>query len=90
MGCCLWGRTKRTRLKRLSSSSSSSTQLVENPSVMQEILVQALGQEDALEKGRAAHSSILAWRIPWTQKPGGLQSMESQRVAHDCAFNHTV
>ena len=90
MGCCLWGRTERTRLKRLSRGSSSSTQLVENPSVMQEIPVQPLGQEDALEKGRAAHSSILAWRIPWTQKPGGLQSMESQRVTHDCAFNHTV
>ena len=90
MGCCLWGRTERTRLKRLSRGSSSSTQLVENRFVMQEIPVQPLGQEDALEKGRAAHSSILAWRIPWTQKPGGLQSMESQRVTHDCAFNHTV
>ena len=41
---------------------------------MQEIRVQSLGQEDPLEKGMAIHSSILAWRIPWTQKPGGLQS----------------
>ena len=40
--------------------------------------VQLLGQEDALEKGMAAHSSILAWRIPWTEKPGGLQAMDSQ------------
>ena len=42
-----------------------------------------LGQEDPLEKGMATHSSILAWRIPWTEEPGGLQSMESQRVGHD-------
>ena len=48
-----------------------------------EIEVQSLGQEDPLEKGMATHSSILAWRIPWTEEPGGLQSMESQRVGHD-------
>ena len=42
-----------------------------------------LGWEDALEKGMATHSSILAWRIPWTEEPGGLQSMGSQRVGHD-------
>ena len=41
------------------------------------------GQEDPLEKGMATHSSILAWRIPWTEEPGGLQSMGSQRVGHD-------
>ena len=41
------------------------------------------GQEDPLEKGMSTHSSILAWRIPWTEKPGGLQSMGSQRVGHD-------
>ena len=45
--------------------------------------VQSLGREDALEKGMATHSSILAWRISWTEEPGGLQSMESQTVAHD-------
>ena len=45
--------------------------------------VQSLGQEDALEKGMATHSSILAWKIPWTKEPGGLQSMQSQRVRHD-------
>ena len=50
---------------------------------MQEIEVQSLGQEDPLEKGLATHSSILAWRIPWTEEPGGLQSMESQRVRHN-------
>ena len=45
--------------------------------------VQSLGQEDPLEKGMAAHSSILAWRIPWTEEPGGLQSMGLPRVRHD-------
>ena len=45
--------------------------------------VQFLGQEDPLEEGMATHSSILAWRIPWTEEPGGLQSMGSQRVEHD-------
>ena len=50
---------------------------------VQETGVQFLGQEDPLEKGRATHSSILAWRMPWTEKPGGLLSMGSQRVRHD-------
>ena len=45
--------------------------------------VQSLGQEDPLEEGMATHSSILAWRIPWTEEPGGLQSIGSQRVRHD-------
>ena len=45
--------------------------------------VLSLGQEDPLEEGIATHSSILAWRIPWTEEPGGLQSTESQRVGHD-------
>ena len=54
-----------------------------NSSSMQETRVQSLGQEDPLEKGMAIRSSILAWRIPWTEKPGGLQSMWSQRVGHD-------
>ena len=47
---------------------------------MQEMWVQSLGQEDPLEAGMATHSSILAWRIPWTEEPGGLQSMGSQGV----------
>ena len=50
---------------------------------MQETWVQSLGREDPLEKEMATHSSILAWRIPWTEEPGGLQSMGSQRVTHD-------
>ena len=49
----------------------------------QEIQVHFLGQENTLEKGMAAHSSTLAWRIPWTEEPGGLQSVRSQRVGHN-------
>ena len=49
---------------------------------MLETWVQSLGQEDPLEEGMATHSSILAWRIPWTEEPGGLQSMGPQRVRH--------
>ena len=51
-----------------------------------ETWVQSLGWEDSLEKEMATHSSILAWRIPWAEKPGGLQSMGSQRVGHDFTF----
>ena len=50
---------------------------------VQETQVQSLGEEIPLEKGMATHSSILAWRIPWTEEPGGLQSVGSQRVGHD-------
>ena len=56
--------------------------MVKNPPAIQETQVQALGQEDALEKEMATHSSILVWRIPWTEEPGGLQSMGFQRVRH--------
>ena len=58
-------------------------QTVKNLPAMQETHVQSLGREDALEKGMATHSSILAWEIPWTVEPGGLQSMGLQRVEHD-------
>ena len=57
--------------------------MVKNPPATWETWVQSLGWEDPLEKGMAAHSSILAWEIPWTEEPGGLQSMGSQRVGHD-------
>ena len=53
-------------------------QTVKNPPAMQETRVQSLGQEDPLEEETATHSSILAWEIPWTVEPGGLQSMGSQ------------
>jgi len=56
---------------------------VKNLLVMQGTWDQSLGWEDPLEKEMAAHSSILAWRIPWTEEPGGLQSMGLQRVRHD-------
>jgi len=55
-------------------------QVVKNLPAMQETWVQSLGWEDPLEKGMATHSSILAWRIPWTEETGRLQSMELQRV----------
>ena len=57
--------------------------MVKRLPAMQETQVQSLGQEDPLEKEMATHSSILAWRIPWMEKPGGLPSMGSQRVGHD-------
>ena len=57
---------------------------------MQETQVQSLGQEDPLEKGMATHSSILAWRIPWTEDLGKLQSMGSQRVRQDWVTNTNV
>ena len=56
---------------------------------MQEMWVQSLGLEDALEKEMAAHSSIMARRMPWTEEPGRLQSMGSRRVTHDRATEHT-
>ena len=57
-------------------------QMVKNLPAMQETQVRSLGWEDPLEKGMATHPSILAWRIPWTEEPGGLQSMGPQRVGH--------
>ena len=58
-------------------------QTVKNLPAMQETPVQSLGWEDPLEKGMATHSSILAWRIPWTEEAGVLQSIDLQRVGHD-------
>ena len=57
--------------------------IVKNLPAMQKSWVRSLGQEDPLEKGTATYSSILTWRIPWTEEPGGLQSLRSQRVRHD-------
>ena len=58
-------------------------QKIKNLSAIKEMWVQSLGWEETLEKEMATHSSILAWRIPWTEEPGGLQSTGSQRVRHD-------
>ena len=57
--------------------------VVKNLPAIQEMQVQSLGLKDPLEEEMATHSNILAWRIPWTEEPGGLQSIESQRVRHD-------
>ena len=65
-------------------------QAVENLPAMQETWVWSVGWEDPLEKGMAPHSNILAWRIPWTEAPDGLQSMGLQRVRHDWAMNAQV
>ena len=61
-------------------------QMVKNLPVMQETWVRSLGWEDPLEKGMATHSSILAWRLPWTEEPGGLQSTKLQGVGQDLAI----
>ena len=57
--------------------------MVKDLPTIQETQIPSLGWEDPLEKGMATHSSIPAWKIPWTEEPGGLQSMGSQRVRHD-------
>ena len=67
----------------LRSGTSLVAQTVKNLPAVRETWVPSLGREDPLEEGMATHSSILAWRIPWTEEPGGLQSMGSQRVGHD-------
>ena len=59
--------------------------MVKHLPTIRETWVQSLGGEDLLEKETKTQSSILAWRIPWTEEPGGLQSMKSQRVGHDLA-----
>ena len=61
--------------------------MVRNLPAMQETQVGSLGQKDPLEKEMETHSSVLAWKIPWTEESGGLQSMWSQRVGHDSATN---
>ena len=67
-----WGSLEGVEHQAFGASLGSQT--VKNPPAMQETQVQSLGQEDALEEGMATHSSILAWRIPWTEKPGGLHT----------------
>ena len=67
--------------------SSLVAQTVKNMSAMRETQVQSLGWEDPMEKGMATHARILAWEIPWTEEPGGWQSIRSQRVRHDWVTN---
>ena len=71
-----------TVLQHVGSSAPLVAQMVKTLPAMQETWVQSLSWENPLEKGMAPHSRILAWRIPWTEKPGRLQSMGSQRVRH--------
>ena len=72
-------------INRVPEKASLVPQRVKRLPAVQETWVRSLGQEDPLEKEMAAHSSTLAWKIPWTEKPGRLQSMGSQRVGHDWA-----
>ena len=65
----------------------STAQMVKNLPALQETGLQSLGQGDPQEKEMASHSSVLAWRIPWTEEPDRLQSMRSQRVEHDKVTN---
>ena len=86
MGCSPLSHKESGTTERLTltySWASLVAQLVKNPPAMRETWVQLLGWEDPLEKGLATHSSILTWEITWTEEPGTLQSMGSQRVKHD-------
>ena len=64
--------------------------MVKNLPAVQETWVQSLGWEEPLEKGMAAHSSIVIWKIPWTEEPGGIQSTGSQRVGQDRVTEHSI
>ena len=75
------------RFKICLPQASLVAQTAKNLPAMQETWVWSLGQEDPLEKEMATNFRILAWRIPWTEEPGGLQCMESQRIGHDWATN---
>ena len=76
-------KTNRVHTHTQTQTNNKKLKTVKNLSAMQETQVQSLGQEDPLEKGVATHSSILSWRIPWTEEPGRLQSMVLHRVRHD-------
>ena len=80
-----WGsnRTQEGPRHLLVAGTSLMAQMVKRLPAMRETWVQSLGQEDRLEKAMAPHSSTIAWIIPWTEEPGKLQSMGSQRVGHD-------
>ena len=76
-----WGHKESDMTERVTHNRINGPLRIHVP--MQETQVQSLGQEDLLEKGMATHSSILAWRIPWTEEPDGVQSMGSQKVGHN-------
>ena len=77
-------------VSELLTRSPSVAQMVKNLPVMWETWVRSLGWEDPLEEGMATHSSILAWRIPWTEEPGGLQSVGLQRVRQGWVTTHSI
>ena len=77
----VWDESEMERTER--AWASLAAQMVKSLPATQETWVQSLGPEDPLKKGMATHSSILAWRISWTEEPCGLQSMGSQRIGHD-------
>ena len=88
MGYSPWGRKESDTIERIHftsylSNASLVAQRLKRLLGMQETRVHSLGQEDLLEKEMATHSNTLAWRIPWREEPGGLQSMGSQRAGHD-------
>ena len=89
MGCSPCGREESDTTEAMQQQQHSMfwaslvAQLAKNPPAMWETWVQSLVWEDPLEEGMAVHPSILAWRIPWTEEPGGLQSMGLQRIRHD-------
>ena len=70
-------------LDSIDSSGLPGGSAVKNPPAMQETWVQSLGEEDPLKEGMATYTSVLTWRIPWTEEPGGLQSMGLQRVRYN-------
>ena len=72
----------------MAQESTCKESTVKNPPAMQETQFQNLGSKDPLEKKMATHSSILAWKIPWTEEPGDLQSIGLQRVRHDLETEH--
>ena len=86
VGCRLWGRTEldttEATWRQQQHTASLVAQTVKNLPATPETWIPSLGWEDPLEKGKATHSSILAWRIPWTEEPAGLQSMGLQPVRH--------
>ena len=85
--CCLQKKNQKLLSVETGKRTFLVAQIVKNLPAIQETQVQSLSLEDPLEKGMATHSSILAWMIPWTEEPGGLQSLGSQRVGHNRATN---
>ena len=84
------GKRKKIKYNHTSFGASLAAHMVKNPPAKWETWVRSLGQEDPLEKEMATHSSILAWRIPWTEEPGRLQSTGLRRVGHDWAASPSL